>query len=157
MKKKQINNNMQLLSNSKVKFVSVSQLLALALWSLFGSVSCPYTAQGFISYTWGKKSLLLTLNMPRAKGVLLVFLDATSRGGLGFAFFFSCGSVRMGARSGLQYSRLTSFQPRLSVCCQAPTVHLCQTDTFNPPVVQWLGATHTPPPPSLLACCYTLS
>ena len=33
--------------------------------------------------------------------VLLVFLDATGRGGLGFAFLPSCGFEWMGTKSGL--------------------------------------------------------
>ena len=59
------------------------------------------------------------------EGVLLVFLDATERGGLGFTFLPSYGFVRMGASSGPQYSQLSSLQPRYSVSCWAPTVHLC--------------------------------
>ena len=51
----QPNNIMQVLWNSKVKFVSVSQLLGLALYSLFESVSGPITAPGFIVLLWGKK------------------------------------------------------------------------------------------------------
>ena len=35
--------------------------------------------------------------------VLLVFLDATGKGGLGFIFLPSYGFARMGARSGLQF------------------------------------------------------
>ena len=51
----------------KVKFASVSQLLGLALCSFFGSVSRPFTAPGLIGSLGGKekKSLLLTLNMPK--------------------------------------------------------------------------------------------
>ena len=37
---------MQVLWNSKVKFASVSQLLGLALCSLFESVSGPFTSPG---------------------------------------------------------------------------------------------------------------
>ena len=43
-----INNNMQVIWNSKLKFVSGSQLFRIALCSLFGSVSGPFTASGFI-------------------------------------------------------------------------------------------------------------
>ena len=46
---------MQVLWNTKVKFVSVSQLLVLALCSLFGSVSGPFTAQVLLSHL-GKKN-----------------------------------------------------------------------------------------------------
>ena len=41
----QISNNLQVLWSSKVKFVSLSQLLG---WPLFGSNSGPFTAPGFI-------------------------------------------------------------------------------------------------------------
>ena len=65
---------MQVRWNRNGKFVSVSQLLGLALCSLFGSVSGPFTVPGLIVSLWGrkkknkkkkkedKKSLLLTLN-----------------------------------------------------------------------------------------------
>lgn len=39
---------MKVLWNNKVKFVSVSELLGLALLLLFGSVSGPFKAPGFI-------------------------------------------------------------------------------------------------------------
>ena len=39
---------MQVIWNSKLKFVSGSQLFRIALCSLFGSVSGPFTASGFI-------------------------------------------------------------------------------------------------------------
>ena len=41
----QMYNNLQVLWSSKVKFVSLSQLLG---WPLFGSYSGPFTALGFI-------------------------------------------------------------------------------------------------------------
>ena len=46
---------MQVLWNSKMKFVSVFQLLQLALCSLFGSVSGPFTAPGLIVSLGEKK------------------------------------------------------------------------------------------------------
>ena len=54
---------------------------------------------------------------------MLVFLDATGRGGLGFAFLPSYGFERMGTRSGLQYSQFPGLQPRSSVSCQAQVSH----------------------------------
>ena len=69
------------------------------------------------------------------EGVLLVFLDTTGRGGLGFTFLHSYGFVRMGARYRPQYLQLPSLQPRSSMSCQAPTVHLHHATAFNPPVV----------------------
>ena len=44
----QINNHSRVVWNSKLKFFSVSQLLGLALWLLFGSDSSPFTAPGLI-------------------------------------------------------------------------------------------------------------
>ena len=46
--------------------------------------------------------------------VLLVFLNATGREGLGFAFIPSYVFERMGTRSGPQYSQLLSLRPRFS-------------------------------------------
>ena len=56
---------MEVLWNSKMKFVSVSQLLGLVLQSLFGSDSGPFTTPGLIVSLGGKKkkkSLLVTFN-----------------------------------------------------------------------------------------------
>ena len=60
--------------------------------------------------------------------VLLFFLDATERGGLGFAFLPSYGFLRMGARYGPQYSQCpaSSLGPlsvagvSLSICTKPP-------------------------------------
>ena len=95
--------------------------------------------------TWGKKKRKkrkrnkknhnnkLPADFKPIKQVLLVFLDAAGRGGLGFAFLPSYGFGRMGAMSRLQYSQLPSPQPRSSISCWVPTVHLCQACAFNPP------------------------
>ena len=55
---------------------------------------------------------------------LLVFLDATGRGRLGFTFLSSFGFERMGTRSGPQYTQLPSFRPKSSVSYQAQISHL---------------------------------
>ena len=108
MKKKQINNNMQLLSNSKVKFVSVSQLLALALWSLFGSDSSPFIAPGHIVSLWGGKKKT-HVDFKLAQPILLVFLAAAGWGGIGFTFLPSYGFAEMGVRSEPHSLQLTSL------------------------------------------------
>ena len=56
--------------------------------------------------------------------VLLVFLDATGRRGLGFAFLPSYDFERMGTRSGLQYSQFSGLWPSSSMSCQAQINHL---------------------------------
>ena len=117
MKKKQINNNMQLLSNSKVKFVSVSQLLALALWSLFGSDSSPFIAPGLIVSLWGGKKKT-HVDFKLAQPILLVFLAAAGWGELGFTFLPSYGFVRMGASFGRKSSQWPSLQPSSSIHLQ---------------------------------------
>ena len=66
---------MQVLLNSKVKFVSFSQLLGLVFLSLFRSDSTPFTAPGLI-FSVGekkkrKKSLLLALKQSRSSADLL--------------------------------------------------------------------------------------
>ena len=110
--------------------------------SPFGSVSGPFTTPGLTVSLVGrkKKEKGKKRNKPPSdfkpiKQVLLVFLDATGRGGLLFTFLPSYGFARMGARPGLQYSQLPSLQPRSSVSCRAPTVHLCQACALNLPVV----------------------
>ena len=55
--------------------------------------------------------------------VLLVFLDATGRGGLVFPFLPSYGFERMGTRSGSQHSQFPSLCPRSSMRCQAQISH----------------------------------
>ena len=55
--------------------------------------------------------------------VLLVLLDATGRGGLGFAFLPSYGFERMGTRSEQQYLQFPSLQPRSSLSCPAQISH----------------------------------
>ena len=94
---------MQVLWNTKVKFVSVSQLLGLGLWSLFGSESGPFTAPGLIVSPGEKKENEKPhTDFKLAKRVLLVFLDALGWGVLGFAFLPSYGFARIGTRSGPQ-------------------------------------------------------
>ena len=123
----------------KVKFVIVSQFLGLGLCSHFGSVSGPFRAPGLIVSLGERKKKRQRKNKPPAdfkptERVLLVFLDAAGRWGLGFTFLPSYDFVRMGTRSGLQYSQLPSIQSRSSVSCWVPTVHLHQAWAFNPPV-----------------------
>ena len=55
--------------------------------------------------------------------VLLVFLDGTERGGLGFTFLPSYGFERMGTKSGLQYSQFPGLQPRSCMSCQVQISH----------------------------------
>ena len=129
-----INNKMQLLWDSKVKFVSASQLLALALCSLSGSVFCSFTAPGVIVSHLGKekkrkekKSLLLTLNPLREFCWSSWMLQAER--GWASLFFLSCGFARMGAWSGLRYSQVPSLQPKPWVllglhCPSVPGWHL---------------------------------
>ena len=90
-----------------MKFVSVSQFWELALCTPFGSISGPFTTPGLIVSLGGrkKKGKERKKNKPPAdfkpiEQVLLVFLDATGRGGLGFTFLPSYGFARMRARSG---------------------------------------------------------
>ena len=138
---------MWVLWNSKVKFVSVSQLLGLALWSLFGFVYGPFTVPGLTVSLREKKRKKKNLQKKKppddfkpTKRVLLVFLDATGWGGLGFAFLPSYGSARMGDRSVSHCSQLPSLQPTSSMC-RAPTARLCQAGAFNPPVLLSLRCT----------------
>ena len=137
---------MQVLWNSKLKFVSVSQLLGLALCSLLWV--CLWTFHSSSSYclTWGGKKKGLKKSPPTdfkpTKGVLLVFLDAPGWGGLGFPFLPSYSFARMGARLGPQSSQLPSLQPRYSVRCLASTACLRQAGAFKPPVVLSLRCTN---------------
>ena len=66
----------------------------------------------------GKKKNKPPADFKLVERVLLVFLDATGRGGLGFAFLPSYGFERVRTRSGTQYSQLPSLWPRSSVSCQ---------------------------------------
>ena len=126
----QRNNKMPVLWDSKVKFcqfLSFWGSLVLPLWF------CVWTFHNFISYclTWGKKKKGKEKKKPPAdfnpvERVLLVFLIATGRGDLAFAFLPSYGFVRMVTRSGLQHSQLPNHHPRSSVSCQAPTIYLHQ-------------------------------
>ena len=118
---------MPVLWDSKVKFVSVSQFWRLALCSPLG---CLCTFHNSTSYclTWGKEKnqrgkKKISLLLKPVEHVLLVLLDATGRGGLGFTFLPSYGFMRMGTRSGLQYSQLPSLWPRSSMNFQAPISH----------------------------------
>ena len=139
-----INNKMQVLWNSKVKFVSVSQLLGLALWSLSASVTVPglIGSLGGVAGDGGERGKKRPpADFKLAKRLLLVFLNATGRRGWASLFHPSCGFVRMWARSGPQSSQLPSLQSRSSMCCWAPTVHLCQAGAFHPPAVLPVGCT----------------
>ena len=104
---------MPALWDSKVTFVSLSQfwgvILVLPLWI------CLWTLCNSTSYclTWGKKKKEKKRGMKKNKPpadfkpvqrVLLVFLDATGRAGLGFTFLPSYGFEWMGTKSGPQYS-----------------------------------------------------
>ena len=130
---------MPIVWHSKVKFVSVSQLLGLAFCSLYGSVSGPFTTPGLIVSLGGRKiekgkqqiSLLLTLN-PLSKFCWSSWMPQEEEG---CASLFSLPVVLQGwGRSGSQYSQLPSLQPRSSMSC--PTVHLHKARAFNPPVVR---------------------
>ena len=74
---------------------------------------CLWTLNNSMSYclTWeeekkdrGKKKNKLPADFKPIQQVLLVFLDATGRGELGFAFLPSYGFESLETRSGLQYS-----------------------------------------------------
>ena len=113
---------MQILWNSKVKFVSFSQLLGLALWSLFGSDSSPFTAPGLIvslgekkkEKRKKKKSILLILNQP-SEFCWSSWLEQAEGG---WASLFSLPVVLQGWGPGVD--KLTSLQPSSSIHCQAP-------------------------------------
>ena len=96
--------------------------LVLPLWI------CLWTLGNSRSYclTWGKKKKERGTKKNKSKPladfkpvhqVLLVFLDATGRGGLGFTFLSSHGFETMGLRSGPQYSQLPRLWPRSSMSC----------------------------------------
>ena len=126
---------MPALWENKVTFVSVSQffglshvlLLSICLWTLCNSMS--------YCLTWGKKNEKEKKREDQRRkennkspavfklvqGVFLVFLDATGRWALGFAFLPSYGFERMGTRSGLQFPGLC--WPRSSVSFQAQINH----------------------------------
>ena len=126
---------MQVRWNRNGKFVSVSQLLGLALCCISGSVSVHFITPGLIvSHMGEKRRGEPPVDFKPTKRVLVVFLDATGRGKMVFAFLPSCSFVRMGSSSGLQYSQLPSLQLRSSMHCQAPIIHLHQAGVFNPPV-----------------------
>ena len=104
--------------------VSLVLPLWICLWTLLNSMS--------YCLTWGKKKKERGTKKNKSKPladfkpvhqVLLVFLDATGRGGLVFAFLPSYGFERMGTRSGPQYSQFPSLRPRSSVSCQAQISH----------------------------------
>ena len=121
----------------KVKFVIVSQFLGLGLCSHFGSVSGPFRAPGLIVSLGERKKKRERKNKPPAdfkptERVLLVFLDAAGRWGLGFTFLPSYDFERMGTRSGTQYSQLLpSICPRSSVSCQAEISHSFHVHSSN--------------------------
>ena len=72
----------------------------------------------------------------KPKRILLIFLDATGRGeGAGLCFSPFLCFASMETKSGLQYSQLSSLQPRSSMSCWAPTLYLHQAGAFYPPVV----------------------
>ena len=116
---------MGLQSEIYLSFSVVGVSLLLPLWI------CLWTFHNSRSYclTWGKKNReRKAKNKPPAdfkptEQVLLVFLDATGRGGLSFAFLPSYGFESMGTRSELQFSQLPSLQPRSSMTCQAQISH----------------------------------
>ena len=124
---------MQVLWNSKVKFISVSQLWLLALCFLFGSAPGPFTAPGLIVSLggWGG-SLLHTLNLPSE----FCWSSWMPQAEEGWAFLFSLffGFVRMGqvwATLVTVAQPLASYSvhcwPPLSICTRlAPLIHqLC--------------------------------
>ena len=77
--------------------VSLMLPLLICLWTLHNSTS--------YCLTWGKEKnqrgkKKISLLLKPVEHVLLVLLDATGRGGLGFTFLPSYGFMRMGTRSG---------------------------------------------------------
>ena len=97
---------------------------------------CLWTLLNYMSYclTWGKKKKRKKKERGTKKKkkkppadfkplqqVLLIFLDATGRRKLGFAFLPSYGFERMGTRSGSQFPGLC--RPRSFVSCQAQIRH----------------------------------
>ena len=119
--------------DSKVTFVSASQFWGLVFCSLFGCVSGPFVTPCLIvSLGERKKGKKREREKKRNKPLadfrpvqqfLLVFLDATGRGRLGFTFLSSFGFERMGTRSGPQCSQLPSLWPRSPLGCQAQISH----------------------------------
>ena len=130
-----------------VCFSTVGVSLVFPLWI------CYWTFHSSRSYclTWGKKYLKRKrkerkkkppADFKPTKQVLLVFLDATGRGGLGFAFLPSYGFSRKGSKSGPQSPQLPSLQASSSVCCQATTALLHQACASNLQVVLSLRCTN---------------
>ena len=133
----------------KVTFVSVSQFWGLALCSPFWSVSGPFVTQRLIVFTWKKKKRKKggsrkregpkrkekkkDNNKPPAdfkpvQWVLLVFLDATGRGG--WASLFSLPLVLRVWGPGLGRTiQFPGLWPRSSVSCQAQISHSAAPST----------------------------
>ena len=99
---------------------------------LSGSVFGLLTAPGLIVLHLGEKKPFA--DFKPAKTVLLDFLGAAVRWGLGSIFFsLSCGCARMEAQSRLQYSQMSSFHSTLFERCAAHTVHIRQPGAYGPP------------------------
>ena len=152
---------MQVLWNSKVKFVSVSQLLGLlALWSLFGSDSGPLTVLGLIislgekkEEIRKKKSLLLTWNRPekfcwsqwlqQAKGGWDCFCP--------FQWFSEDGDQVWAALFTVAQPPAQFLSSLLGPQCPSAPGWLLQSSSCAVLDVPQLGATHIPHSHSLLS------
>ena len=152
---------MQVLKNSKVKFVSA---VSVSLLTSFWVCLCSSDSSRFYCLTlrWKKKkSLLLTLSLPNGFCWSSWILQA--EGGWALFFFLSCSCARMGAQSVLQYSQVPSFQPTPSehsaLGFTLSTAHMRQACASIPPCcatlwliyeVHWVRANLIPSAPSLL-------
>ena len=117
MERRKILKYVQVLKDMKVKFVSA---LGVRLWASFCIQLWFFSQlQILLSYSWAggektkvnkqTKKSLLTISLPsrfcRSSWIL------QAEGGWAPFFFLSCGTERMGALSGLQYSQVPSLQP----------------------------------------------
>ena len=150
---------MQVLWDSKMRFVSVSQMLGLTSCFLFGSFSGPFTAPGLTVSLGGKTkqnknknqtktktkpkqnktSLLLTLNLP-GKFCWSSWMPSLRGIGLRFSpFLWFCEH-----RGQVWATVFTIAQLPAQVLCplRAPTAHLLQAGTFDPPLVPSLKCTN---------------
>ena len=115
-----------------MKFVSVSQLLGLALCFLSGFVSGPFTVPGLIVSLMKKKKKVgkktkLPSDFKPTKRVLLVFLDDAGRGG--WALIVSLPEVLRGLGPGLGCNihccSASSPGPPCDVCAAWSLLSIC--------------------------------
>lgn len=109
-------NNMQVMKDSKVNFVSAVGVYIL----LSGSISGVLTVPGLIVLLFGVGGKPATDFNP----VGLRVSCRQRRAGLPI-FFLSCGSTTLEAQSRLQFSKVPSFQPTLLEHCAFDTSTLC--------------------------------